>query len=88
MTSSQHLIRSVVITAKKQALTQSDLARKAGISKEQLSRLMTGTGGARVDTLANFAAVVGLRVALVPGDDLATDPLAGNLVDFTTEVSS
>jgi DNA-binding phage protein len=88
MASNLHLIRSVVIAAKKQGMAQSELARKANMSKEQLSRLLTGTGGARVDTLVNLAAVVGLRVALVPDDDLAADLLAGSLVDFTTEVSS
>lgn len=82
------LVRTIVNAAKRQGMVQAELARKAKLSPEQLSRLMGGAGGARVETLANMAAVVGLRLALVPDDDLAADLLSGNLVDFTRDSSS
>jgi transcriptional regulator with XRE-family HTH domain len=87
MNVSLKLMRTVVDAAKKQGMAQAELARKAKLSPEQLSRLMGGGGGARVETLANLAAVVGLRLALVPDDDLAADLLSGNLIDFTTDAS-
>lgn len=85
MSVNRALILTIVSQAKSQGMAQAELARKSGISPEQLSRLLNGSGGARVETVASMAAVVGLRLALVPDDDLAEDLLSGNLVDFTTD---
>lgn len=50
-------------TAKRSGLTQDEIAKRAGISAESLSRIMTGgTRSPRIDTLAVVAHVLGTSV--------------------------
>lgn len=74
------LLQQIVDAARSRGLNKSELAAQGGIAPEQLSRLLAGTHGARVDTLGKLASVAGLRLALVPDDDFAADLLSGRLL--------
>lgn len=78
----QNLIELIVQSAKAKGHSKGDLARRAGLTQPALSRLLSGQHGARVDTVQRLAAVVGLRLALVPDDDYAADLFAGRLLNF------
>lgn len=77
------LIVDIVERGKQIGLTQAALARRGGISPEQLSRLVAGGPSARAETLTKLASVVGLRVTLAPDGDYAADLLSGKLIDFS-----
>lgn len=66
----QHLLAGVLDAAKQSGYTQAELADAAGIAPETLSRLKR-SGDVRVGSLQRLAEAVGLRLALVPDDDLA-----------------
>lgn len=77
------LIVDIVERGKQIGLSQAALARRGGISPEQLSRLVAGGPSARAETVTKLASVVGLRLALVVDDDYAADLLSGKLIDFS-----
>lgn len=81
MNTTSRLLKQIVDSARSRGLNKSELASKGGIAPEQLSRLLSETHGARVDTLDRLASVAGLRLALVPDDDFAADLLSGRLLD-------
>ena len=69
-TTAQDLLRDILQAAKREGFSQGELAAAADIAPETLSRLKRG-GDVRVGSLQRLAAVVGLRLALLPDDDLA-----------------
>jgi len=64
------LLDEILSAARRQGLNQSELAARAGIAVESLSR-MKRADDLRLSSLSRLAAVVGLRLALLPDDDLA-----------------
>ncbi|MDB9313956.1 helix-turn-helix transcriptional regulator [Spirulina sp. CS-785/01] len=62
--------KAIIAMRRKLALTQRELAEKAGIKQPQLARLETGKQSPRLETLAEIAASVGyaVEIKLVPLD--------------------
>ena len=75
---SQPLLAEILDAAQRRGLTQAQLAAQAGIAVETLSRLKKADD-LRLSSLARLAAVVGLKVALAPDDDLAAQVLDRDL---------
>ena len=73
------LLRQVLAAAKATGIGQRDLAQRAGIRPETLSRLKR-KGRGDLDTLDRMARVVGLRLALVTDDDLTARIEQGELL--------
>ena len=64
----QALLEQIISTAKAQGIPGKDVAVRAGITPETLSRMKgRGTGDAAV--VAALARVVGLKLVLVPDDE-------------------
>ncbi len=61
----QHLIETLVETAKEQGISQGELARRAGLTAVGLSKAK-GRGDIRASSLAALAREVGLRLTLAP----------------------
>jgi DNA-binding Xre family transcriptional regulator len=59
------LINDLIVEAKLQHISQGELARRAGIRPETLSRAKKNPN-IRLETLLDLAAVVGLRLKLIP----------------------
>ena len=78
ITKHQQLIEFIIETAKKQGLDQKDLAAKVSMTSPDLSRLKKADNS-RFSTIENLANAVGLKLALVPADDLAEKIEAGDL---------
>ncbi|WAJ31240.1 helix-turn-helix domain-containing protein [Antarcticirhabdus aurantiaca] len=66
-------------------MSKGELARRAGLTHPALSRLLSGTNGARLETVERLASAVGMRLALVPDDDFAADLLSGRILDFPSD---
>lgn len=64
----QALLKQILAVAKTQGIPGKELAVRAGIAPETLSR-MKGRGSADAAVLDALARVVGLRLALVPDDE-------------------
>jgi hypothetical protein len=64
------LLEEILAAARRLGLTQAELAARAGIAAESLSR-MKQADDLRLSSLRRLAAGVGLRLALLPDDDLA-----------------
>ena len=73
------LLGQVLATAKAAGIDQRELAQRAGIRPETLSRLKR-KGRGDLDTLDRMAQVVGLRLALVVDDDLTARIEQGELL--------
>jgi transcriptional regulator with XRE-family HTH domain len=73
------LLGQVLTTAKAAGIDQRELAQRAGIRPETLSRLKR-KGRGDLDTLDRMAQVVGLRLALVVDDDLTARIEQGELL--------
>jgi transcriptional regulator with XRE-family HTH domain len=72
------LLDQIVLEGKKQGLEQKDIARKAGISQETLSRAKKASD-VQLSTLIRLANAVGLKVALVPAAPVLEKILSGDL---------
>ncbi len=72
------LLGRIILEGKKQGLEQKDIARKAGISQETLSRAKKASD-IQLSTLIRLANAVGLKVALVPADPVLEKILSGGL---------
>ncbi|MEE9422166.1 MAG: helix-turn-helix transcriptional regulator [Gammaproteobacteria bacterium] len=59
------LISDIIAEAKLQHISQGELARRAGIRPETLSRAKSNPN-IRLETLLDLATVVGLRLKLIP----------------------
>lgn len=73
------LLQQILAAARAQGIDQRELARRAGIRAETLSRLKS-RGGGDLDTLDRLARVAGLRLSLVADDDLTQRIEQGNLL--------
>ncbi len=73
------LLSHVLASAKSAGIDQRELAQRAGIRPETLSRLKS-RGRGDLDTLDRMAGIVGLRLALVVDDDLTARIEQGNLL--------
>jgi len=73
------LLDQVLATAKAAGIDQRELAQRAGIRPETLSRLKR-KGRGDLDTLDRMAQVVGLRLSLVVDDDLTARIEQGELL--------
>ncbi|MEC4685587.1 MAG: helix-turn-helix domain-containing protein [Nitrospirota bacterium] len=72
------LLEQIVQDGRKQGLEQKDIARKAGISQETLSRAKKASD-MQLSTLIRLANAVGLKVALVPAAPVLEKILSGGL---------
>jgi DNA-binding Xre family transcriptional regulator len=77
-TKHQELIELIIETGKKQGLDQKDLAAKVSMTSPDLSRLKKADNS-RFSTIESLANAVGLKLALVPDDDLLEKIEAGDL---------
>jgi transcriptional regulator with XRE-family HTH domain len=73
------LLSDILATARAARIDQRELALRAGIRPETLSRLKR-KGRGDLDTLDRMARVVGLRLSLAPDDDLTARIEQGNLL--------
>jgi len=62
------------------SITANELARRGGIAPETLSR-MKNLGRADTGTLEDLAAVVGMRLKLVPQDEIKDKMVTGSFFD-------
>ncbi len=69
LTKHQELIEFIIETARTQGLAQKDLATRVSMTSPDLSRLKKA-GNSRFSTIESLANAVGLKLALVPDDDL------------------
>jgi len=69
ITKHQELIQFIIETAKKQGLDQKDLAARVSMTSPDLSRLKKADNS-RYSTIESLANAVGLKLVLVPDDDL------------------
>ena len=74
------LLEGVLRKARELGMNQRDIARRAGISPESLSRAKKA-GDMRVSTLNELAAVVGLKLALVGDQPLIAKIDSGSLFE-------
>ncbi len=72
------LLDQIILEGKKQGLEQKEIARKAGISQETLSRAKKASD-MQLSTLVRLANAVGLKVALVPAAPVLEKILSGGL---------
>jgi transcriptional regulator with XRE-family HTH domain len=72
------LLGQIILEGKKQGLGQKDIAEKAGISQETLSRAKKASD-IQLATLIRLAGSVGLKVALVPGRPVLEKILSGDV---------
>jgi len=72
------LLGQIIVEGKKQGLEQKDIAEKAGISQETLSRAKKASD-IQLSTLARLAGAVGLRVTLAPDHPVLEKILSGDL---------
>lgn len=74
----QNLINKIIELGKRQNIGQSELAERAGIRPETLSRAKKNPN-IHLDTLMDLARIVGLRVTLVPDHPVAEQIQDGTL---------
>ena len=74
------LLEGVLRKARELGMNQRDIARRAGITPESLSRAKKA-GDMRVSTLNELAAVVGLKLALVGDQPLIAKIDSGSLFE-------
>ncbi len=74
------LLQQILARGREQGFTQLEIAQRAGITPEALSRAKHG-GDMRVSTLAGLAQVVGLRLALVADAPLREKIDSGTLFE-------
>lgn len=72
------LLEEIIAEGKKQGLDQREIAARAGISPETLSRAKKGTD-IQFSTLSRLAGAVGLRLSLMPGRPVLEKILSGDL---------
>jgi len=72
------LLEEILAAARARGLDQQRLAARAGLSPFTISRLKH-QGDASLTTLGRLAAAVGLRLALVPDDQVVADVERGDL---------
>lgn len=77
-TKHQKLIELIIETAKSQGLDQKDLAAMVSMTAPDLSRLKRADNS-RFSTIENLANAVGLKLALVPDDELLEKIESGKL---------
>ncbi|GBE01808.1 helix-turn-helix protein [bacterium BMS3Bbin06] len=73
------LLDQIILEGKKQGLEQKDIARKAGISQETLSRAKKASD-IQLSTLIRLANAVGLKVALSPAAPVLEKILSGDVL--------
>ncbi|EAU41339.1 hypothetical protein FP2506_01190 [Fulvimarina pelagi HTCC2506] len=74
------ILRTIFAESARRGWTDAELARRANITPEALSRL-SKQGGARFATLERLASAVGFMVKLVPDDDYLERLTSGSLLD-------
>ncbi len=57
-------VRAAIRQADRGGVSQSDLARRAGMARSQLSRLMHGTATPAIDGLERLARALGKKIVL------------------------
>ncbi len=73
------LVHEIVRHARSQGSSQKKLAAQAGLSEASLSR-MKSLEDVRLSSLIKLAEAAGLRLTLVPDDDLAEQIIRGDLL--------
>ncbi|MDO8838782.1 MAG: helix-turn-helix transcriptional regulator [Parvibaculum sp.] len=77
----RELVAQLREAARQANISASELATRAGIARETLSR-MGRTADVRVETLEELGRVVGLTLAFVPADDEVRALRQGTLIDL------
>ena len=73
------LLQEILRRAAQQGLSQNALAERAAVPGSSISRIKS-TGHADLETIRKLAAVVGLRLALLPDQALANKVSRGELL--------
>ncbi|NOY52394.1 MAG: helix-turn-helix transcriptional regulator [Deltaproteobacteria bacterium] len=74
------LLEQILITAKAQGLSQKEIALRAGISPEALSRAKKASD-IQLSTLVRLAGTVGLKVTLAPDRPVLEKILSGEVFE-------
>lgn len=80
MTTIPQLLTQIIDLGKKQGLTQQEIAARAGLQPESLSRAKK-SGDMRVSSLEQLARAVGLKLTLAPDQPVIEKISAGNLFE-------
>ena len=72
------LLTQIIREGKKQGLEQKDMAEKAGITQETLSRAKKATD-IQLSTLVRLSEAVGLKLTLVPASPILEKILSGDV---------
>lgn len=72
------LLTQIIREGKKQGLEQKDMAEKAGITQETLSRAKKATD-IQLSTLVRLSEAVGLKLTLVPANPILEKILSGDV---------
>lgn len=78
MSATSQLLTQIIELAKRKGLRQKDLAERAGLSAESLSRAKKA-GDMHLSSLQKLAAIVGLQLCLSPGEPLMSKINNGSL---------
>lgn len=76
--SATSLLQSVFAKALESGLSRAEVLRRAGIHSSAVSRALR-TGDCRVSTLQQIAHAAGLKLTVVPADDLAEKLIDGRV---------
>lgn len=78
MSVTTHLLTQIIELAKRKGLKQKDLAERAGLSAETLSRAKK-SGDMHLSNLQKLANIVGLQLCLSPDEPLMSKINSGSL---------
>ena len=78
MNVSAQLLTQIIELARRKGLKQKDLAERAGLSAESLSRAKKA-GDMHLSSLEKLAAIVGLKLCLSPGEPVMSKINSGSL---------
>ena len=78
MSVTTHLLAQIIELAKRKGLKQKDLAERAGLSAETLSRAKK-SGDMHLSSLQKLANIVGLKLCLSPDEPLMNKINSGSL---------
>lgn len=78
------IINEIIVLAKKQNISQGELATRAGIRQETLSRARKNST-LRFNTVQQLAQIVGLQLKLIPDNPVADKVQEGTLFPSSTD---
>ncbi len=78
MSATTQLLAQIIDIARRKGMKQKDLAQRAGLSAESLSRAKK-TGDMYLSTLQKLAAIVGLKLCLNPDEPMINKINSGSM---------